>query len=177
MPVAITLHGCSGISENLVIQNFPVFLASLGYLVIEPNSYVGDSNGICLTGESFEFRVPDARYALNQVLQGKYLDKNRLVIHGQSQGGVILTLNYFEGPTHFLITGYSCSYSKVNFPIKFPTNSSVMFVGATEDNFSSTVLDCPKLGNNVQAVLIKGPYHNPLNSSDGIKAITEFLKF
>lgn len=176
LPVAITLHGCSGIDKNLVIQNFPVFLASLGYLVIEPNSYFDDPNGICQTGEYFQFRVDDAKYALAQVSQGKYYDKNRLVLHGQSQGGLILTYNYFEGPTHFLISGFSCAYGLTMYNAKFPKESKVMYIGATEDPNSNTVLECGKLGPNVQTVLLKGPYHNPLVSSDGMKAIYEFLK-
>jgi hypothetical protein len=177
-PVAISLHGCDGVNDTTDPYYPPIFLASLGYLVIEPDSYFQTNDLKCVgfniplaASLGLPYRVKDAEYAVAKVLGSSYFDKKTLLVQGQSQGALVLSLApNLKGATKILWTGYPC----VNVDDWWLRGVPKMLMFSFQDPWGA-VANCPRYAD-WDIHILPGSEHNPLRDPAGRALITQFLK-
>lgn len=188
-PVAISLHGCDGVNDTTDPTYFPLLLASLGYLVIEPDSYFGDKVGsfgslLCVGFNvpqgaylNMPNRVKDAEYAVAKVRSATFWNQKNLLVQGQSQGAVVLS-NFpaIQGTTKVLWTGFNCPATNTgSVAAKWLLNIPKLVVNSLGDPWGSGWTKCDSQ-NNWQVEIIPGSEHNPQRDPLGLKLITDFVR-
>jgi len=118
-PVVIYLHGCSGITQH--DYYWAKYISSLGFVVIQPDSFARPNRKMMCNpntntvdrklSKAFIFRQQEIGYALEQVKQSPWVDKNNIFLMGHSEGGVSAALsknNEFKG---VIISGWTCTHT------------------------------------------------------------------
>jgi dienelactone hydrolase len=82
-PAVIYLHGCTGMYRGGV--GYRVLLLELGFAVFEPDAYARP--GHTCDGSSYSQRREEAAYALEQVRLLPWIQQDRVVLIGFSEGG------------------------------------------------------------------------------------------
>lgn len=115
IPTIVFLHGCSGLHG--VYRISLNFLRDQGYAVIAPDSFSRaykpqscdwrtKSAGLHLGVVGF--RLAEAEYAINRAKQFPWVDPDRIVLMGQSEGG-LTTANYSaDGIAGKVVLGWTC---------------------------------------------------------------------
>lgn len=115
LPVVVFLHGCSGLHGGYRVDIS--FLRDLGYAVVAPDSFsrafkpkscdwrsksAGSHPGVV------GFRLAEAAYAVERVRRFPWVDPDRIVLMGQSEGG-LTTANYIgDDVAARVILGWTC---------------------------------------------------------------------
>jgi dienelactone hydrolase len=115
-PVAIAMHGCSGLGS---LPNLGPLLASLGYIVIMPDSLARPdrANRFTCSGTSvatanldiFDKRVEEVEFTIAQVRGKAWFDGRHLLLLGHSEGGYAVAQKAYAGITAAAISGYWCT--------------------------------------------------------------------
>lgn len=188
-PVAISLHGCDGVNNTSDPSYYPILLASFGYLVIEPDSYPGDVAGSPGSFLCQGFTIPqaatinlpnralDAAFAVAKVRGSSFWDKKNLLVQGQSQGAVVLSLfPNLEGATKILWTGYNCRNASTGTDAaKWLPGIPKLVVNSADDPWGAGSNRCASQ-NNWQIEIIPGSEHNPQRTALGLDLIANFVK-
>ena len=196
-PVAVFMHGCNGFGYDLNpndSSNWGLFLASQGYTVIMPDSLVRPSRNGKLTCDVathtaglnyllYDKRIEEAYYALNKVLDAAWWDNKRLILGGESEGGLTVYQREYVGPTHLIISGYWCNLNVYSNP-----KQEIFLLNGSLDPWYYPVLHTPYTGANcgykmekfglfkVTEVIIPGAVHNGLSDPIGRTAAEKFVK-
>lgn len=116
LPAVVYLHGCSGIWQGT--HGRVQFMANLGFVVVAPASFARQkypqscdmpNNTAAMYRNTLKIRQNDAVYALRQVRKLPFVDPNRVVIMGLSEGGITTaTLRPQQGEVARIIEGWTC---------------------------------------------------------------------
>lgn len=120
VPVAIVMHGCSGITaENAAAAKM---LAGLGFAVFLPNYYArsnvspmcaGSAEGVpyftAVTPQLVKLRTEEFDYALSKAQSLPFIDPKRAVAYGHSMGGGVVAALGRSDLKAAIITGWPCS--------------------------------------------------------------------
>ena len=112
IPVAVFLHGCSGITRDNL--SFFRLLNEEGWAVFAPDSFARPGRTRTCTHRSFDTmdnRIEEARYALARLMEARWADKSRIILVGQSEGGEAAGLWSYEGFAAIISTGADCQDS------------------------------------------------------------------
>lgn len=182
-PLVIFVHGCAG--QNAGYQQF---LKSIGYASISPSSFSRPGRKAVCKGEPgkqtiLEMRKAEAKYAFHQARKFHWVDSERIILMGQSEGGkTVATYAGSEFKAH-IILGWTCNNRWHGWQdgIWAPANTPVLSVSGTRDRFinQSTRGNCgTRFGNrpDSRAVVIENGGHNVIAYPEAREAIAEFLK-
>lgn len=189
LPVVVFLHGCNGLHRGYRVDL--EFLRGLGYAVIAPDSFsraykptscdwrsksAGSHPGV------IGFRLAEAEFAVEQVQRFPWVDSDRIVLMGQSEGG-LTTANYTgDDVAARVILGWTC---QIPWPplwgIKGEDDIPVLSVVSEGDRwFERWFLrgDCGEDMDgfaDARSVVIDGGTHHVLRRDAGRDAVADFL--
>jgi poly(3-hydroxybutyrate) depolymerase len=176
VPVYLFLHGSEGTSGPKTTINAP---AKEGFIVIVPDSFARPLRSVNVTREIYRVRHGELQYALDQVHQAKWADKNRIIVHGQSEGA--WTLASYTGGRYnaALLTGFSCQYEVRD--ISIPESVYVLNLTFARDKnyarvnaFGTCTEPLAKRGNG-KVVIYEGYEHNALNHDEAQIELKQLL--
>lgn len=190
--VAIYLHGCDGVSNTNDKLYHPIWLASLGYLVVMPDSYFGQTPGspnslLCSQDPSIPAhlrvnpaaekyipqRIKDAEYAVSRIQAEPAFDGKNLLVFGHSQGAYVLW-HYpnVRGATKVVWSAYGGCPANV----WLQSTPKLWILSANDPWFPGFPAGmCQSFANWILEIL-PGSEHDPIRTEAGYKRIFEFVK-
>ena len=197
LPVVIYLHGCSGIWHGT--HRRMQFLAGNGFMVIAPASLARkkyprsckvDTYKAGLYRQTLKMRQADAGYAIEQVKAMPFVDADRVVLMGLSQGGITTATfearNKGQSVSARIIEGWTChdrwpEYNGVRAPASEPV---LALVGSKDPWFQKVSTgDCQRFlnpRNGSKSVVYKDALlsgkHELLEFNSPKKEVLQFLR-
>lgn len=191
-PVVIYLHGCTGIVD-WHDYDWGKTLASNGYVVIlldsmARNGRISNCDPSRQTGantfpQAYEYRQQEISYAIEQVQQSNWANKNKIFLMGHSEGGIAVassTHHMFRGN---IILAWTCTFRN-NPPldgIKSPKEIPILAIAAKYDMWrvgkASEGRCADKAdGRKLIQVDLNGREHATTRYSESKPAVLDFLK-
>jgi dienelactone hydrolase len=181
-PVIIYLHGCSGIAPNHG-GRWGEYLSSWGFIAILPDSmarpgrYSNCEQKTHTTGsfpQAHLYRQQEIAYAIEQLKQSPWADKNNVYLFGHSEGGVAAAEysgSFFKG---LIISGWNCAFG-----ITSPDTVPVLAVAFNQDpwfRLSGRCSKAPWSKREITRVDLPGPFHDTVWVQEAREAAFDFLK-
>lgn len=189
IPMIVFLHGCSGLHGGYRVDLD--FLQDQGYAVVAPDSFsrahkpkscdwrtksAGSHLGV------IGFRLAEAEYAVERVKEFPWVDADRVILMGLSEGG-ITTANYdIDNVAARVVLGWTC---QVPWPplwgLDGPQHVPVMSVVSDRDRWFTSWLvdgDCGEdMGGFADAtsVVLDSSTHHVLRLAEARDAVAAFL--
>lgn len=165
-PAALFLHGCSGIIRGGT--GYRILLMAEGYAVFEPDSYARPGH-TCDTS-SVARRGEDAAHALAQIRALPWIDQDRIILMGLSEGGRTVQLWKEPGFAAHVIVSAPADTSA-------PADVPVLAIAGDEDSYArpSTYRTNSRAGAS-KSILIAGEGHDILGLPETRDAIRDFLR-
>lgn len=189
LPVVVFLHGCSGLHRGYRVDL--AFLHDLGYAAVAPDSFsraykptscdwrsksAGSHPGV------IGFRLAEAAFAVERVRRFPWVDPDRIVLMGQSEGG-LTTANYTgQDVAARVILGWTC---QIPWPplwgVKGEQEIPVLSVVSERDRWFDRWFLRGHCGEDMdgfadaRSVVIDGSTHHVLRRDAAQTAVAEFL--
>jgi dienelactone hydrolase len=144
-PVVIYLHGCAGINKDAL--NWGSYIASLGFIVILPNSMarigrVSNCDPKLKQGNgkfplARKYRQEEIAYALQQTLASPWAQTSNIFLMGHSEGGIAVAQSPHAEFAGEIISGATCTnknnplYDAINAPLSMP----VLAIASLQDEW------------------------------------------
>ena len=115
LPVVVFLHGCNGLHPGYRVDLG--FLRAQGYAVVAPDSFARDYKPRSCDRHSktggfhpgvIGFRLAETAHALERVRAFPWVDPDRIVLMGQSEGGITTANWEGDGLAGRVILGWTC---------------------------------------------------------------------
>jgi dienelactone hydrolase len=167
LPVAVFLHGCSGMIRGVApATSYRAVLMSMGFAVVEPDSYARP--GHTCESSSASMRRDEAANALAQLRDLPWVDQERIVLLGFSEGGRAASIWNQPGFAAIVIAGSKAAHNA-------PDGVPVLAVAGSNDSWSkpqSYKVNWPAPS---RAVLIEGADHEILSHPAFVPILRSFL--
>ena len=188
-PVIIYMHGCAGFNSESA--DWGEYLSSLGYTVVQPDSFAWRSESNCdtkvkksgLFPKAHGMRLQEIKYALEEVRKSPWADRNNIFLMGFSEGGTAAARTKLAGFSGVIITGWRCTNTKnPNFDGIFaPKETPVLTVEWNKDDWQTefTKGSCSdKFGDRPKAtqLLLPGNGHGVYDQVKARDAVAQFIK-
>jgi len=174
VPAVIYIHGCQGPSASHV---WAVTVNKLGFAFFGPDSFQRTNRVAgCYDKVSYAWRMrmryEEILYALHQVRSLQWVDQNRLVLMGKSEGGAAVARFSGDGFKAHIILAYDCRSTGGN--LAAPSDVAVLNVVGANDPREGLCRIRSKFGGS-KSVALPGQGHAMTPRVAG-RAVTEFLK-
>ncbi|WP_337660366.1 dienelactone hydrolase family protein [Anderseniella sp. Alg231-50] len=197
LPVVIYMHGCSGFWSGTHMRT--KFLAENGFVVVAPASLARkkyprscqvDGYTAGMYRQTLKMRQADAGYAIEQVRKLPFVDADRIVLMGLSQGGITAATfqpqNKRQKVRARIIEGWTChdDWPEYN-GLRAPTSEPVLALVGSKDPWFQSVSrgDCQPFlhpDNGSSSVVYKdeplASRHELLEFTSPKKAVVQFLR-
>ena len=164
-PAVLFLHGCSGLIRGGV--GYRLLLMTEGYAVFEPDAFARP--GYSCDSSSIAMRREEIAYALGQIRALPWVDQDRIVLMGFSQGGT--AVGSWEEPgfaAHVILDAPATARA----PAKVP----VLAIAGAEDSYASPAsYKAKSRAGASNSVLIAGASHGIFHLPEAKEAIKKFL--
>jgi dienelactone hydrolase len=191
MPLVIYLHGCSGIGrlDQAIIR----FLFENDYAVLAPNRFAREYNpkscdpqrhSAGLLWGVLQYRLAEARYAVDVAKTFPWVDERHIFILGFSEGGVAAAKYGDGGLAGRIILSWTChdGWSE-NHGLAGPKDEPVLSIVADKDPWYTGLLNGGDCGEwmrdrkNSESIVVKvnAPTHHVLQLPGVPEKILEFL--
>lgn len=182
-PAIIFMHGCDGMNKDFVAA-----LGNTGLPVFAPDSFAaGGRKQDCRVGADkksiLRLRLKEAAYAVKQAAALEWVDENRIILAGFSEGGVTAALYEHGGVKAKMIFGWSCnSLDPWWRGVRGPASVPVLAVVGAQDEYHqnrSNRGDCGKFiaeRKNSRSVVIPRAPHNIVRYEETRAAIANFVR-
>ncbi|NIP47462.1 MAG: hypothetical protein GWN21_14835 [Gammaproteobacteria bacterium] len=174
-PAVLFLHGCSGLIRGAM--GYRILLMTEGYAVFEPDAFARP--GYSCQGSSLEMRREELAYALERIRKLPWIDQERIVLMGNSQGA--RTVARWDGPgfaAHIIVAG-KCSWDtekKRSLP-RAPDGVPVLaVVGAKDELYGATPCTVERKVGGSRSIVIPDGSHDIMGHSELKQAVTTFLR-
>lgn len=172
LPAVIYLHGCARNDDGDVWSDY---FSDLGYAFFAPNSFVGPRSSTCGSWDILlsNMRQEEAKYALRQLRKADWIDQNRIILMGHSQGGQAVSDYNGREFAAIVLTGTDCRHSgdTPNAPSDVPV---LTMVGANDTLLDRGCNISRTIGGS-RYVLIKGGGHRLSGWPQAREALEQFL--
>ena len=177
--VATYLHGCNGMNNNQSFQ-YRELMHSLGYAVFMPDSFQRPGREVLCgqggLGNRISLRLREVDYALSKIRQLSWVDQDKIILMGFSEGGNT-TDNFDEkGFAAHIILGSACTQARDGMP-QAPKGTPVLAIVGAEDHFrpgSSCYMERTVGGS--KSIIIPYAGHRIARLDETKEAITTFLR-
>jgi dienelactone hydrolase len=165
-PAALFLHGCSGIIRGGT--GYRILLMMEGYAVFEPDSYARPGHS-CDTS-SIARRREDAAHALDQIRALPWIDQDRIVLLGLSEGGrTVRDWDETGFAAHVIISAPADA--------RAPAGVPVLAIAGDRDSYANPQSYKTNSNNgDSKSILIAGEGHDILGLPETRDAIRTFLR-
>jgi dienelactone hydrolase len=185
-PVVVYAHGCTGLDNFAFLER----IAQAGFVVVAPNSFARryrplQCDPVTQTGGRnlfvYDFRLAEIAFALDKLWLRQWVDWERMLLVGTSEGGVAAALyrgNEFQGR---VITQWTCAGAPHVAGIAAPLSEPILAVRSSVDPWygPENAGDCQdSFGQrlNSRSYVVEGPVgHNVLSEPAVVELIAEFL--
>lgn len=176
VPVVLYMHGCKGISRQA--DRYSKLLNSEGFAVFMPDSFQRPGRLACreqgTLQERVALRTQEVDYALSQIKQLSWVNQNRVMLMGFSEGGNTVDNWSKPGFAAYLIMSSACTL--VGGAPAVPAGVPVLAIVGSNDQFrpgESCTID--RADGMSQSIVIKGAGHTVAQYPATQKAIRTFL--
>ncbi len=178
LPAVLYLHGCTGISSGYAWGNT---LASMGLAVFLPDSYarpnrspwcnlkMGSSRPM---GWRTKQRNHELEYALSQIRNLPWVDQDRVILMGFSEGGNTVADYPGKNFVAHIVIGSDCP---IGFSRGAPSGTPVLNIVGSEDEWGIGLCNIAPDAQGSKSVMIKGAHHDVSQEPEAIAALAEFL--
>lgn len=176
LPAVIYLHGCAG---NTVGDAWGAKFGELGYAFFAPNSLSRPRKSLCYTGQMTSYRIPmrmeELHYALEQVRKIDWIDQNRIVLMGSSEGAQAASRYGGRDFAAVILTGTDCRFSggSPNTPRDIPVLS---MVGSKDDKGGGSGCSISRTVGGSKRVVIQGAFHKLAREPEARRVLEQFLE-
>lgn len=176
-PVVVFLHGCRG--YGFYTETVAEYYIAAGAVVVAPNSMNRPARvAKCGAGGMVyraNLRKQEARYAAEQLVAFPWVDRDRLILAGQSEGGnAVASYSGNEFAAH-IITGISCAHN--GGAVSAPTGTPVLAVkGADDTTYPDGRCSVWRIYGGSKSIVIPNSGHLVLTSKEAKAAIYRFLQ-
>ncbi|MDH5178962.1 MAG: dienelactone hydrolase family protein, partial [Gammaproteobacteria bacterium] len=135
VPVVLYLHGCKGMSRQA--DRFNDLLVSAGYAVFMPDSFKRPGRRQCgeqgTLRERVALRIEEVEYAFARIKEMAWVDQNRVMLMGFSEGGNATDNWSSTGFAGLLVMGSACTL--VGGKPAAPVGTPVLAVVGADDEY------------------------------------------
>ena len=175
-PAVIYMHGCAGISDEAF--NYQKMMLKHGHAFFIPNSFVRPGREkLCGQGgmsERVAMRQREASTALKEIRKLDWIDQNKVILMGFSEGGNTTDSWYNDDFSALIVIGSACTNSGGS--PSAPDNVPVLAIVGENDNYRPG-LSCSisrTIGGS-KSIIIKGADHWISDNNITRKSINKFL--
>lgn len=190
LPVAIYMHGCTGIGNLSFIRE----LAATGVVVVAPDSFARRYRPLQCDPKTntggrnlfvYDFRLAELTFALERLGGAPWADLENLFLIGNSEGGVAAALFRGDVFNARVITQWTCQGAPLVRGIAAPPDTPILAIVRANDPFydarntSEQKGDCgaylaDRKGS--QSVVLKvGEVHDVYGESTAVRTILDFI--
>lgn len=168
-PAVLVMHGCAGIIRSPTA--YRVFFMERGYAVFEPDSFARPGH-TCDFSSSFDKRMEELDYAYKRIRELPWVDQERVVLMGLSEGGRAVAFWDKPGFAAHIITMANCSGG----PPRAPAGTPVLaVVGEKDEYFAGSSCKVARGTNGSRSIVIPGAPHGIIGYPETEQAIDAFL--
>jgi len=175
IPVAVFLHGCGGLSATNWL--FIELLMNEGFVVIAPDSFARlnrQPQCYAQSSQTYRYRIDEARYALSRLTGVSWVDENKLILAGHSEGGEAVGMWSYPGYAALISTGADCDETNGKFSASADT-PALSLVGSMDPR-ELTPCSVSGRGSGSNARIVKGADHQVYTYPEAQEEIRKFLK-
>jgi dienelactone hydrolase len=168
VPAVLLLHGCTGLARGP--DALRVFLIGRGYATFEPDSFARP--GRTCNRTTLYKRTEELAYALDKIRQLPWVDFERIVLMGVSQGGAAVAQWGEPGFSAHIILADNCDGRKPAAPAETP----VLAITGGKDSLSrGTNCDISPQAARSRLLIIPEAGHDVSDLPEVLVVISEFL--
>jgi dienelactone hydrolase len=174
-PAVLFLHGCSGLIRGGL--GYRILLMSEGYAVFEPDAFARP--GYACEKSSLSMRREELIYALGQMRSLQWIDQERIILMGNSQGG--RTVAQWDQPgfaAHIILAAGCDTHGDTNRRSpRAPDDVPVLSVmGSKDDYFADSSCQISREVGGSKSILIPGAGHDIMGHPELKQAVKAFLR-
>jgi predicted esterase len=184
LPTVILMHGCTGIHQQDI--NLAKELTNQGFIVVMPDSLAIPERVInCDTKTNTPhlklvpvetIRPKEIKYAMSQLKQQSWVDKNNIFLIGHSEGGMAAAIVRELGFNGIVISGFNCFFG-----VRASTSTPILAIGFESDSYLSRIskVQCKDMWGDrttSQQITLPGVGHDTYNQPFVKQEIVNFLK-
>ena len=168
VPALLLLHGCTGLARGPDVLR--MFLMGLGYAIFEPDSFARPKRTCNQT--TLYKRTEELAYALDKIRQLPWVDRERIILMGVSQGGAAVAQWSEPGFSAHIILANNCSGEKPAAPAETP----VLAITGGKDSLSRGInCDISPQAARSRLIIIPEAGHGVSDLPKTLAVIAEFL--
>lgn len=168
-PAVLMMHGCAGIARGPTL--YRLFFMKLGYAVFEPDSFARPGREPC-NHDVLDQRIEELGYALEQIRGLSWVDAERIVLMGISEGGAAVA-NWSEpGAQAHIILADDCSRERPGAPDDTPV---LAIVGGEDEYFGGNSCKVTRTIRGSASIVIPGAPHGVSDLPEAQSAMAAFL--
>lgn len=168
-PAVLVLHGCSGLMPSP--NAYRVFFVEQGFAVFEPNSFARPGHS-CETSSTAE-RIEELEYAYQTMLELPWVDRDRIVLMGISQGGRAVARWDRPGFAAHIILANDCEGGQPHAPPGVPV---LAVVGEEDEYFDGSSCKVSRQNNGSRSIIIPHAPHDIIDYPETEQAMLELLR-
>jgi dienelactone hydrolase len=173
-PAALFLHGCSGLIRGGI--GYRILLMTKGYAVFEPDAFARP--GYSCDSSSLAMRRDEIVYALSQIRKLPWVDQDRIVLMGNSQGGRAVARWNEPGFAAHVMLAASCkmrSDTGQRSPLAPEGVPVLSVIGSKDDYFAGKECKITRTVGGSKAVVILDAGHDIMGRPELKNAVGTFL--
>ena len=190
LPVAIYLHGCTGVGNLDFLKD----LAATGIVVIAPDSFARRYRPLQCDPKTktggrnlfvYDFRLAELTFALGRLEESPWADLENLFLVGNSEGGVAAALFRGDVFNARVITQWTCQGAPLVRGIAAPAGTPVLAIVRENDPFYDALHTPAQQGHcgeylagrpaSRSIVLAAGEVHDVYNEPAAVQTILDFI--
>ena len=168
-PAALVMHGCTGLARGP--DGLRVFLMKQGFAIFQPDSFARP--GRTCNQETISKRAEELAYALKMIKQLSWVDQDRIVLIGISQGGVAVAQWSAPGFRSHVVLAHDCNNARPMAPSETPV---LTVIGENDDLHPGTNCKVNESAAGSKSIVIEGAGHSEVvDAPETLAALEIFL--
>ena len=174
-PAVLVLHGCAGVIRSPTA--YRIFFMQRGYAVFEPDSFARPGRKPCEDdrwAETIVRRIEELRYSYKSIRTLPWVDQNRVVLMGISEGATAVAAWRQSGFAAHIIIADDCGGGQPQAPAGTPV---LAVVGEKDEYFGGSSCNVTRKIKGSKSIIIPDAPHNISDLPETGKAVEEFLSW
>lgn len=174
-PAVLFLHGCSGLIRGAM--GYRILLMSEGYAIFEPDAFARP--GYSCSKSSLKMRREELVYALGQIRKLPWVDQDRVILMGNSQGGRMVAQWDETGFAAHIIVAANCQWDsdKKRSSPRAPEGVPVLaVVGAKDELYGAHSCSVSREVGGSRSIVIPEGTHDIMGHPELKQAVKTFLR-